>query len=225
MTETFLPLAVTLDTDGGACVAGLDADGRWIRPEPVTADEVGPEGPYAFFRPVRLGLGPSTEPDARPEDRAVRTPPRPAGEALGAAARARLLRDSADAGVEAAFAGERSAGLVAVQVRRLYGRPSTGGRSFLRMEFTDASGAEHDWIVRDRRLVRRFPAPHQDPPPDLAGPCFLSIGLTKPNGRFPGRFRGCHPLVVGVLSGDFSGVLSEVLSERGDAGAFGAARP
>jgi hypothetical protein len=27
---------------------------------------------------------------------------------------------------------------------------------------------------------------------------FLALGLTKPNHRFPGRFRGCHPLVVGI---------------------------
>ncbi|MCG0287988.1 hypothetical protein [Streptomyces sp. PSAA01] len=213
MTGTLLPLAVTLDAGGGACVAGLDLDGRWIRPEPVTAEQVGPEGPYAFFHPVRIGLGPSTEPDARPEDRAVIAPPRPAGPALDPAMRERLLKDTADATVEKAFAGERSAGLVPADVRRVYGRRATGGRSFLRLEFTDASGAEHDWIVRDARLVRAFPAPLEGPLPDLAGPCFLSIGLTKPNGRFPGRFRGCHPLVVGVLS------------ERGDVSAFGAARP
>ncbi|WP_030241107.1 hypothetical protein [Streptomyces sp. NRRL S-350] len=213
MTDTLVPLAVTLDADGGACVAGLDADGRWIRPEPVTAGEVGPDGPYAFFRPVRIGLGPSTEADARPEDRTVLEAPRPAGQALDAAARERLLNETADATVAEAFAGERSAGLVLATVRRIYGRRSTGGRSFLRVEFTDASGAEYDWIVRDWRLVRRFPAPVEGPLPGSAGPCFLSIGLTKPNGRFPGRFRGCHPLVVGVHS------------ERGDVSVFGAARP
>lgn len=209
--STLIPLAVTFDADGGACVAGLDTGGAWIRPEPVRVEEVGPERPYAFFQPVRIGLGPSAEPDARPEDRTVSSPPQPVGEILGAPAREQLLKNTADPTVTEAFANERSAGLVRAEVCRVYGRRSTGGRSFLRLEFTDDSGTEYDWIVRDWRAVRQFPNPVDGPLPDLPGHCFLAVGLTKPNGRFPGRFRGCHPLVVGVHS------------ERGDARVFGTA--
>ncbi|NEC43275.1 hypothetical protein, partial [Streptomyces sp. SID8016] len=66
MTE-FVPLAVTLDGAGGACVAGVTAEGRWLRPEPVTAAQVaGPDPVYAVHHPVRLPLGPATGDGARP---------------------------------------------------------------------------------------------------------------------------------------------------------------
>ncbi|MEU5452853.1 hypothetical protein, partial [Streptomyces californicus] len=63
----FVPLAVTLDGAGGACVAGVTAEGRWLRPEPVTAAQVaGPDPVYAVHHPVRLPLGPATGDGARP---------------------------------------------------------------------------------------------------------------------------------------------------------------
>jgi hypothetical protein len=88
-------------------------------------------------------------------------------------------------------------------VREVYLRRSTGGRIFVRCRFADGSGAGYDWIVpeiafaaRARELI------HSGRPGtgDLAGAeaVYLALGLTKPNGRLPGRFGGCHPLVVGV---------------------------
>jgi hypothetical protein len=209
--HTLVPLAVTLAEGGDACVAGLTADGAWLRPEPVTAGQVsGADPAYAFFRSVSLVLAPSAEPDARSEDRAVVSGPWP-GVPLVGSARSELLRKHADADVEEAFRGERSTGLVAARPTRLRHRRATGGRTFLRLTFTDASGTGYDWIVRDVRLLHdpAFAAGVADPDdvaPALAGPhappLYLAVGLTKPNGRFPGRFRGCHPLVVGVHPAD-----------------------
>ncbi len=206
---TLIPLAITLDTDDGACVAGVTASGRWLRPEPVTAADVTGSTPrYRFFRPVAVELVASPEPDARPEDRAVTGPVTETGAALDVAERAELLGRVADDSVELAFAGERSAGLVRARVRGFERRRSTGGRSFLRLAFTDPAGADHDWIVRDVRALRAFGGSGEDTALAearawlAAAPVFLSIGLTKPNGRFPGRFRGCHPLVVGVHPAD-----------------------
>ncbi|MEU6021895.1 hypothetical protein [Micromonospora sp. NPDC047134] len=213
MTATrveLVPLAVTLAEGEGACVAGLTDDGSWLRPEPVTAAQVTGEDPvYDFFRVVTLDLGAGTEPDARPEDRAVLADPRP-GAFVPQARRAALLRRYTDATVEEAFGGERSAGLVEVRPLRLHHRRATGGRTFLRLTFVDACDTEYDWIVRDVRMLRDFAtaADPDDVAPALAGPdapaLFLAVGLTKPNGRFPGRFRGCHPLVVGVHPADGS---------------------
>ncbi len=207
---TLVPLAVTLADGEAACVAGLSDDGAWLRPEPIAAGQVTGDDPvYDFFRPVGLDLAPSVEPDARPEDRAVVTGPHP-GASVPAPQRAALLRAHADHTVEDAFRGERSTGLVQVRPLRLRHRRATGGRTFLRLTFTDASGTEYDWIVRDVRLLRDLApgADADDLAPALAGPqapaLYLAIGLTKPNGRFPGRFRGCHPLVVGVHPADGS---------------------
>lgn len=212
-----VPLAVTLDTEGGACVAGVTAQGRWLRPEPVTAAEVtGADPVYTMHRPVRLDLGPATGGDARPEDRAVRGTPRRAGPFAGPDERAALLAAVADPDVATAFADGRSAGLVAVRPLRYRRQRSTGGRTFLRLEFTDRTGERFDWIVRDVRLLLdndlRLPpngdADGRDPGTLPAGPgapeLFAAVGLTHPNHRFPGRFRGCHPLVVGLHPADGS---------------------
>ncbi|MFF8960030.1 hypothetical protein [Streptomyces sp. NPDC014894] len=234
-----VPLAVTLDTDGGACVAGVTPERRWIRPEPVTAAQVtGGDPVYAMHRPVLLALGAPTGPRARPEDRSVHGAPRPARPPLAPAERTGLLADVADPDIATAFAGGRSAGLVAVRPLRYHRRRATGGRTFLRLEFTDASGELFDWIVRDVRLlgdgddgpIRVTPDPGDpgggDPaaalPAGTGAPLlYAAVGLTHPNDRFPGRFRGCHPLVVGLHPADGSPLTATSL--EGTAGAPGTA--
>ncbi|MFI6287523.1 hypothetical protein ACIBCM_22725 [Streptomyces sp. NPDC051018] len=220
-----VPLAVTLDTEGGACVAGVGADRRWIRPEPVAAGQVtGGDPVYAMHRPVLLALGPAAGPAVRPEDRSVHGTPRSAGPGLGPAEQSALLAAVADPDVGTAFAGERSAGLVAVRPLRWYRRRSTGGRTFLRLEFTDRSGERFDWIVRDVRLLGadgRAPRLPALPAGPEAPEVYAAVGLTHPNGRFPGRFRGCHPLVVGLHPADGSPLTTTSL--EGTAGAPGIA--
>ncbi|MFY9806455.1 MAG: hypothetical protein WAK86_04215 [Pseudonocardiaceae bacterium] len=206
--ETLIPLVITLDTEGGACVSGATLDGRWFRPEPVTVEQVSPDNPlYQYYRPVAVELSASHAADARPEDRDIVRPAEPAGAPLPAAEREDLVNTLADASVAEAFSGLRSVGMLRVQVQRLYRQRSTGGKVFLRMEFADPVGDVYDWIVRDIQLLQPFSDPTS---PDAASlleaflvhlatePIYISVGLTKPNGRFPGRFRGCHPLVVGV---------------------------
>lgn len=204
--ELIYPLVITLDTDGAACVSGCTEDGVWFRPEPVTAVQVqADDALYQYFRPVLVGLTPSHESDARPEDRFVARAASPAGDALSGFERDALLQKIADASVEEAFAGGRSVGVVELRVRRVYAQRATGGKTFLRLEFADATDEVFDWIIRDIQLLQAFPDPaaaHDELDrltTRIAGvPRHVSIGLTKPNGRFPGRFRGCHPLVVGM---------------------------
>ena len=206
--ETLIPLVITLDTESGACVSGLTRDGRWLRPEPVTVEQVSPDNAlYRYFHPVTVGMSASHAADARPEDRDIVRPAEPAGPALPAAQRVALLDRFADPSVAEAFSGSRSVGVVRVQVHRLHWQRSTGGKNFLRMEFADPLGEIHDWIVRDIQLLQAFPHPQSQVGTSTletflghlaAEPIYISVGLTKPNGRFPGRFRGCHPLVVGV---------------------------
>ncbi len=223
MTE-FVPLAVTLDGAGGACVAGVTAEGRWLRPEPVTAAQVaGPDPVYAVHHPVRLPLGPATGDGARPEDRAAAGAPRRAGPPAEPARRAALLAAVADPDVATAFAGGRSAGLVAVRPLGYRHQRSTGGRTFLRLEFTDNTGERFDWIVRDVRLLDAGPGEIALPAGPEAPLLYAAVGLTHPNHRFPGRFRGCHPLVVGLHPADGSPLLPNETSLEGTAGAPGTA--
>lgn len=220
----FVPLAVTLDGAGGACVAGVTAEGRWLRPEPVTAAQVaGPDPVYAVHHPVRLPLGPATGDGARPEDRAAGGAPRRAGPPAEPARRAALLAAVADPDVATAFAGGRSAGLVAVRPLGYRHQRSTGGRTFLRLEFTDNTGERFDWIVRDVRLLDAGPGEIALPAGPEAPLLYAAVGLTHPNHRFPGRFRGCHPLVVGLHPADGSPLLPNETSLEGTAGAPGTA--
>lgn len=209
-SQTILPMAITKADDTHACVGALTTDGQWVRPEPVTLGDVsGNASAWRYERWTRVTLGPPVVDDPRPEDRALSGGP----EATGGwpAARCRQFADShVDATVEDALSGDRSLGMVHANLHRVYAKRATRGRVFIRFVFSDATGEEFDWIVpditvsvpllsqaRDGQLpataaegVRRVLQEH--------GPLLLTLGLTRPNNRFPGRFRGCHPLVVGV---------------------------
>ncbi|MFD7424404.1 hypothetical protein ACFV6M_28730 [Streptomyces californicus] len=100
---------------------------------------------------------------------------------------------------------------------------STGGRTFLRLEFTDNTGERFDWIVRDVRLLDAGPGEIALPVGPEAPLLYAAVGLTHPNHRFPGRFRGCHPLVVGLHPADGSPLLPNETSLEGTAGAPGTA--
>ncbi len=219
MSETWqdrlLPLAITRVDDHEACVGAVTAHDAWVRPEPVEVREVvdPATASFRYWQWAEVELGPPVVGDPRPEDRALHGRPQPqarAGGAFGAPQRRGLLRRLADTDVESVFdAAHRSLGLVQAEVRDVYTKRSTGGRAFLRCRFCDPTGREYDWIVPEivfgERAWPHVRAGRLDPEwrdellADL-GRCetYLTIGLTKPNGRFPGRFGGCHPLVVGV---------------------------
>ncbi len=212
MVIRFVPLAITRSGGGEACVGAVGEDGVWIRPEPIPIDEaLGDDSPYRYFRWTAADLGPSRVADPRPEDRDLRRdalrphvvpdmPPLDRAEYLG-----RLADDS----VETALSGDRSLGLVRARVQRLYAKASIGDRVFLRAEFSDEAGVTFDWIIPEiafcREAGRFLRGTTLDPTFQSLVltlfervPTFFTIGLTKPNHRFPGRFRGCHPLVVGI---------------------------
>jgi hypothetical protein len=207
----FLPLAITRVDDSFGCVGAVRETGGWVRPEPVRlADVESPASPYRYFHWTSAVLGPSTEPDARPEDRDIQEagPPR-LESALFADLRRSFVRGRLDADVERAFSDGRSLGLIEARLIRFYIKRSTGGRSFVRAVFRDPSETEYDWIVPDlsfnRAVWPHVSAGELEPEWSerlhlaFAGlDLYLALGLTKPNDRFPGKFGGCHPLVVGV---------------------------
>lgn len=195
-----LPIAITrVDSDRG-CVGALGRDGAWVRPGPVQLTELTAESPrYSYDRWVWIDAAPCLEKDARPEDRRLVGAPR-SGDPIDSEDRAALLHAHADPSVEVAFARGRSLGAVCARVRRVYRRRSTGGRDVLRMDFEDDAGVRYDFIVPDLHFERWVGArSEEDASSALAArKVLIALGLTKPNGRFPGRFGGCHPLVVGV---------------------------
>jgi hypothetical protein len=203
-----LPYAITQVDAQHACVGSLTADGEWLRPEPVSMDMV--ESRFAYGAWTELDLGPSAHGDARPEDRSMRSDPAIVDRASPGAVHA-LARAKVDPDVVTALGGERSLGLVRATVERVYVKRSTGGRRFVRMAFTDGAGRAYDWIVPDlafRRAIEGHVKGDELDPAEGARVAhglntqvtYLCLGLTKPNHKFPGQFRGCHPLVVGVHS-------------------------
>ena len=215
MLTQFIPMAITKVDDVEACVGALAQNGAWVRPEPVfLADVVAQDTPYGYFQWTTAELENSIAKDPRPEDRnlirdGVNAPR--AAEVLPADSRLDFLRAHLDSSVEEAFSGERSLGLIKASVHRVYAKPSTAGRLFFRTEFSDPAGKTYDWIIPEInfvKLVTPFLA-NGGIRPDFCAPLlsvfqsvqtFFTLGLTKPNNRFPGRFRGCHPLVVGIHS-------------------------
>lgn len=208
--EEVLPLAITRAEGRAGCIAALDCKGDWIRPEPVTEAQVsGEQVCYRYRHSTRLCLAPR-QPGGRREDRPVLGIPQLLGPVDPAIWRKRLL-SARDTCVTQAFSADRTVGLVRARVASVYTRRHTRGRWFARMEFTDDAGEQFDWIVPEVKLVDIL-APQIDCEGGvlgsfaqmvcraLSGEVFLTIGLTLPNDRMPGRFGGCHPLVVGIHS-------------------------
>lgn len=208
-------MAITKVDEVEACVGALAEDGSWVRPEPIFLTEVlAQNAPYSYFQWMMAQLEKSITEDPRPEDRNLVREDASGlwlGELLPTNSRSEFLHSHLDASVEDAFSGERSLGLIKASIHRLYAKPSTSGRLFLRSEFSDASGKTYDWIIPEIRFVKcitPFLVNAQIQPEICADllrifqsvETFFTLGLTKPNHRFPGRFRGCHPLVVGIHS-------------------------
>jgi hypothetical protein len=206
----FLPLAITRADAGSGCVGAVTADGAWIRPQPVGESEVeGPARRYHYGAWHEAVVSPADDPGARPEDHTLSGPVGPPRWIEDERVLHQLLRSRPDADVASALGGERSLGLVRARVSALYLKASLARKWFLRLVFTDASGASHDWIVPEVALGA-LARPHRGAEALDRGwaaavvgywqevETFLTLGLTRPNHRFPGRFRGCHPLVVGI---------------------------
>jgi hypothetical protein len=223
-THKFVPLAITRAEGRYACIGAVAEDGGWLRPEPIYVEDVESAGSsYRYFHWTAARLKASTASDARPEDRDLDMEdesPRLLS-AMPDEERLPFLVKHADGDVASAFEGERSLGLVEVGVRNFYVKRATGGRSFVRGEFGDGAGRVYDWIIPEIDFGRAI-RPHVADgslAPDFAERLlqtfgsvrtFFTVGLTKPNFRFPGKFRDCHPLVVGIHSApDYAGLLED----------------
>lgn len=203
-----LPLAITTEDEDWGCVAGLDRSGRWLRPSPIPAAWArDPSGPFRYRYWTALYILPHPT-SARPEDRAYRNPSAE-GPVLDDTTYRSLLTKAADKNVATAFSGARTAGLVRARIEAIYARRHTRGRTFLRLAFQDADRQKFDWIVPEVATTKLFSGKVVDGTLDPTAAAdwvaaanavdvFLAIGLTLPNDRMPGIFRGCHPLVVGI---------------------------
>jgi hypothetical protein len=205
----FMTMGISKVSEHEACVAAIRLDGIWVRPETPTLAEIRADNSaFVYFRWANAVLAESIANDPRPEDHHIVRAPL-GEEELSLSARAEFLRKHTDPSAGAAFAGERSMGLIRATVHRVYMKQSTAKRIFLRAEFTDAAGERYDWIVTEVRLAEEI-APYLVDGQITAGfgeklcnafnsaETYFTIALTKPNNRFPGKFRGCHPVIVGI---------------------------
>ena len=205
-----LPMAITQVDAQTACVAGLSRSGQWIRPENVPIDMVDSKKPlFCYHKRTRISVDDSTAGDARIEDRRFVVCPDFEDELLDPESRKHIIQHNLDDSVDSAFAGERSVGLIHAHMDRMYFKRATGGRRFLRAVFSDDTEAQYDWIVPELEISRRLNSSIDHGRSDeisesldcsaiLTDTIYLCVSLTKPNNRFPGKFRGCHPLVVGI---------------------------
>jgi hypothetical protein len=205
----FVPMGISKVSDVEACVGAISEDGSWVRPETPTLAEVkAGDSPFVYFQWANAELGESLAGDARPEDHhMVRRASRE--DWIEEQERLEFVRTHLDPSAEEAFSGLRSLGMIQVRVHKFYMKQSTAGRRFLRVEFTDAKGDTYDWIVSEVKFPEVI-APYLregEITPEFgqrladffqAAEVYFTIALTKPNNRFPGKFRGCHPVVIGI---------------------------
>ena len=210
-TFRFVTLGASKVTERHACVGALTPDGSWVRPEtPLLSDVRSPYSVYSYFQWATAELGSSLEPDPRPEDHHLLHEP-VAEDRIPEVDWFEFLNRHSDRGAQEAFAGLRSLGLIKAKVRRIYMKQSTGGRSFLRCEFVDGRGDAYDWIISEWKfpeLTAPFVQNHELQPETAVrlnaflaeAETFFTVALTKPNNRFPGKFRGCQPVIIGFHS-------------------------
>ncbi|HEX7288906.1 MAG TPA: hypothetical protein VF532_22165 [Candidatus Angelobacter sp.] len=222
----FVPLGISKVSEVEACVGAISEDGAWVRPETPTLAEVkASDSPFVYFQWANAELGESLAGDPRPEDHHMVRRAQPEFP-IGEEARVEFIRSHLDASAESAFAGLRSLGLIKVKVHRIYMKQSTGGRVFHRIEFTDGKGDTYDWIISEVRFPEEI-APYLvngEITPEFgerltaifqSAEVYFTIALTKPNNRFPGKFRGCHPVVIGIHTvPDYSARLAGEVTRR-----------
>ena len=222
-----LPMVITKVDAVYGCVSALTEDGRWLLPEPVLLGDIEGDQPYyAYGRPVRCRLAPSTCADRRPEDRElIERLPIPTSVAIWSDdVLEHWLSAHCDANVAATFAGERSVGLIRAVPERLYLLRSTQQRYLVRLAFRDGAGQQHDWVVPDVSFTQQvLDLMRNAADPDALSArllhglqstrMFLAVVLTKPINRARGIIRGCQPLVGGVHTfPPYSQVFAEVVA-------------
>jgi len=202
-----LPFAITRISADEGCVAGITPEGEWVRPKPIrSADIEGSDAPFVYkswteFSEGKLAIS------EHAEDIALTGTPRRTIR-IDDDSFKKYLFDASSASVQAGFEGVRSAAVIRARILNVYVRRHLRGRLLLRIVFSDETGASFDFITPEIRF-NDFVLPHRvndELDPDFVSDTlsrfgaetFLSIGLTAPNGLFPDRFRGCHPLVVGI---------------------------
>ena len=197
-----LPLAITKSDEEYGCVGGLSLTGEWIRPIPIKVKSlIESNSPFQYRQRTNIVVNNEKIYDTiRPEDRKLisidnNKHPITHNQMI------EIIGNHLDNDVDEAFSHNRSLGLIQATVHDIYLKPSTQKRIFIRMKFSDNKNNEYDWIVPEINLGKqiwgldaletqiKFLRSHTT--------C-LCLGLTLPNNRFPGLFRGCHPLVVGV---------------------------
>lgn len=208
MTEKpneLLPLAITQFGEN-VCVAGTDLLHRWTRPAPITPAQIASDNPdflYDHLTLLTLGARPD---DGQAEDRSLlRVVARPTP--VDPQRRLEAIRAVCAEDVATALADEHSIGLVRASVLQLVARRHTGGRHFLHIEFRDAGGAKHDWVCPELGLNRLWGGGDGEASmirleravKKLADfEITLAVALGDRNDRFPGQYRGRHPLCVGL---------------------------
>jgi len=202
-----LPVAITGGEGPSGCVAALTLDGTWVRPGPIAASTLySSESPFSYGRLTSLVSKPCQADDARAEDHELLNSPC-LGPVLSAETRMALYRRVEVNSVYQSLDGYHSLALIRPKLEKVYVRRSFKGVRYVRAVFCDGAGDNFDWIVMDLGFLRRV-----EPLDDggvssrldaeterlQASSLWFALGLTNVDDRFPGRFGGCHPLVVGV---------------------------
>ncbi|MHC1683123.1 MAG: hypothetical protein AB6733_09275 [Clostridiaceae bacterium] len=210
---TILPLAITDVDENHICVASLNNNGTWIRPEVLFKSDIEDENSsyFDYQYKTELFLKSSFSKDARIEDRElVRDKPINKAEKLSIEARYEIITKNLDNSVENIFKANRTAGIVRIKLLDInYGRNFGGGKK-IRIKFTDDTGTEFNFILAERRFKKWFFS-NLDEKDKLtvtlkdkilnifvSKEIFFTITLTKKSSGFPGPYNGCHPLIAGV---------------------------
>jgi hypothetical protein len=208
-------LAVARPEKGQVCIAGINENGEWIRPQGVYASDMYTAGTPPFKNLCVSTLYTDTWRGRRPrkEDRFFVCSTGVKRE-LNEAEKKEFLERHVDASVDEVFKRGRSVGLVKSRIIQVYEKKVRTGKDersyeyYLRFNFKDASGRVYRrWSCRCNDFYNAWNAMKQEHRWTYGwrmlrylrkNETYLAIGLTHSDYGVSGLEYGAYPLVVGV---------------------------
>ncbi|KCZ70901.1 hypothetical protein ANME2D_02927 [Candidatus Methanoperedens nitroreducens] len=201
-------LAIARPTKSVVCVAGINDNGEWIRPQRIFEDDIkqGTKINFDIFGITKIYVEPWKGKTIRPEDRylikAVGKTPE-LTRYMSESEIHKFLESHLDSSVESAFNNGRTLGLIKPRnIIRLYSDINK-----IRITFQDSLGNQFTWPVRDESFYKKLSTYEEKYPANFVEEyykcmqksiTYFAIGLTQIYENNINAEYGGWPMIVGI---------------------------
>ena len=202
-------LAIARPTNGVVCVAGINDNGNWIRPQRILEDDIKRDNKINFglFGITKIYVEPWAGRNTRPEDRFLIKDAGKAPELIRYMSESEIktfLVSHLQPSVESAFNNAKTLGLIKPQ-NAMY---LNGDINRINISFKDSVGKNFTWPVRDDLFYKKLSIYKENYPDNFIGEfcrhmqestTYFVIGLTLIyDNNFNVEYGGRWPMIVGI---------------------------